>query len=281
MPLTKERVKSLGLVLTFVSKRVSRPQDDFFGANFWSMPAKDKEKGGKGGKDGKDGKDDKAKEEEEVKPEVVTVLQECRNNIALIEKAVQTKEPRFVTRSLRSLPSLRKRLTVDDLTQLLTKHTSGGTSELSARLLDALANCPVTDSPANEMAVDGSAGEKGGEEAPMPLTMQPSWVQPILSAAAADGELYLSLLIVVFLLDQKQLEAARDCCCLLVAEMTAGGTRRALDALAAKVMFYYARSHELCNRDVEIRSPLLAAYRIACLQQHEETQVRPLSCVHA
>lgn len=59
----------------------------------------------KGKKDGK--KDDEKKEEVKVPP---TPVAEIKSNIALIDRAVSTLEPRFTHRVLRTLTSLRKRI---------------------------------------------------------------------------------------------------------------------------------------------------------------------------
>jgi 26S proteasome regulatory subunit N3 len=68
--------------------------------------SKDKDKDGKD-KDGKDSKDSK---EEEKKPEPPTPLAEIKTNVALIERAVSTLEPRFSLRVLRRLAALRKKI---------------------------------------------------------------------------------------------------------------------------------------------------------------------------
>lgn len=59
----------------------------------------------------KDEKKDETKEEkkEEVKPPPTPVA-DIKSNVALIERAVSTLEPRFTHRVLRTLTSLRKRI---------------------------------------------------------------------------------------------------------------------------------------------------------------------------
>lgn len=47
---------------------------------------------------------------EEQKPTPISPLIEIRNNVALIDRAVSTLEPRFTHRVLRTLTALRKRL---------------------------------------------------------------------------------------------------------------------------------------------------------------------------
>src|ERR1700742_4293831 len=50
------------------------------------------------------------KKEEESKPTPPTPVQEIKSNIALLERAVSTLEPRFTHRVLRTLAALRKRI---------------------------------------------------------------------------------------------------------------------------------------------------------------------------
>ena len=69
-------------------------------------PAEEKTKGEK--KD-EEKKDDKKEEKKDTKPPQSPVA-EIKSNIALIERAVTTLEPRFTHRVLRTLTSLRKRI---------------------------------------------------------------------------------------------------------------------------------------------------------------------------
>ncbi|KAG5643628.1 hypothetical protein DXG03_000551, partial [Asterophora parasitica] len=59
---------------------------------------------------GKDQKKDETMTEEPAKPAPLSPVAEIKSNIALIERAVSTLEPRFTHRVLRTLTSLRKRI---------------------------------------------------------------------------------------------------------------------------------------------------------------------------
>ena len=50
------------------------------------------------------------KNEEDQKPSPPSPLTEIKNNVALLERAVSTLEPRFTHRVLRTLTALRKRI---------------------------------------------------------------------------------------------------------------------------------------------------------------------------
>ena len=61
--------------------------------------------------DTKDKKDEKTEKKEEAKPvPPPTPQQEIKANLALIDRAVSTMEPRFTHRVLRTLTALRKRI---------------------------------------------------------------------------------------------------------------------------------------------------------------------------
>jgi len=57
-----------------------------------------------------DSKAAEVKPSEEKKPEPLSPLAEIKNNVALIDRAVSTLEPRFTHRVLRTLTALRKRV---------------------------------------------------------------------------------------------------------------------------------------------------------------------------
>ena len=65
-----------------------------------------------------DDKSDK-KTEEDQKPSPPSPLTEIKNNVALLERAVSTLEPRFTHRVLRTLTALRKRINDDILREVI------------------------------------------------------------------------------------------------------------------------------------------------------------------
>lgn len=94
-----------------------------------------------------------------------------------------------------------------------------------------------------------------------------------------EVDLFLTLLVLVFLLDQKQLPAG-----LALADHTVQRlqvmNRRTLDQLAAKIYFYYARFHELENGNdglTSIRPALLAAQKTASLRNDSESLATTLT----
>jgi len=133
-----------------------------------------------------------------------------------------------------------------------------------------------------------------------------------VAGAAAPGpvstevDLYLSLLIVLYLTDQRQHqevrnprsphrasravpppllnESARSACgillllqaigvCARATSVALAANKRALDKLLAKLYYFTARLYELVGRYAEIRAPFLNALRTATLRHDDECQV--------
>ena len=67
----------------------------------------------------KDKSSEKSEEVEKPSPPPPTPLTEIKNNVALLERAVSTLEPRFTHRVLRTLTALRKRINDIVLTEAI------------------------------------------------------------------------------------------------------------------------------------------------------------------
>jgi len=92
-------------------------------------------------------------------------------------------------------------------------------------------------------------------------------------ALLPEIDIYLHLLVQIYLLDQKNLEMGASFSTELV-QIIHSLNRRTLDSLAAKVYFYYSRVHELLPPPAitEIRPQLLASLRTATLRKDIDTQ---------
>ncbi|KAJ9050529.1 26S proteasome non-ATPase regulatory subunit [Entomophthora muscae] len=107
------------------------------------------------------------------------VLDDLKQNVQLLEKAVNLLETRFITRVMRSVPSMRKHLRSSVLVKAIQKnypedHVRG------AKLLEYL-GCSSTDSM--------DINENG---------------KNLASAIIPETELYLGLLVQIFLLDTNE-----------------------------------------------------------------------------
>lgn len=93
-----------------------------------------------------------------------------------------------------------------------------------------------------------------------------------------EVEIFISLLVLVWKMDTRQLPAAKVIADALVARL-ATFNRRTLDSLSAKVFFYYARVYELLGSKeyADVRPHLFALYRTAVLRHNGEGQVSLLN----
>eukprot|EP00123_Amoebidium_parasiticum_P000983 comp11947_c0_seq1/m.6619 comp11947_c0_seq1/g.6619 ORF comp11947_c0_seq1/g.6619 comp11947_c0_seq1/m.6619 type:complete len:483 (-) comp11947_c0_seq1:559-2007(-) len=191
-------------------------------------------------------KDASAEKPEEKKPEEKEkgslVLADIKQNVHLLERGVATKEARFSARVLRTLPSLRKRITPDLLRQAVCAHLAEG-HPLRTFLTSYLGE--------GSMDVDQPKGSKKGK--------------------GPETEVYLQLLVLIHLLDSQRLPDAITCADDLIGRIKASN-RRTMNGLAAKSYFYYARAYELSGRTAEIRKELHAALRTCTLRHDDEGQ---------
>ncbi|KAF9920647.1 26S proteasome non-ATPase regulatory subunit [Linnemannia zychae] len=173
------------------------------------------------------------------------VVADIKQHFALLAKSAKTHEARFATRVLRSVSSLRKRLTAPILAQTIASCYTKD-DEVHKRLLGYL-----------------------GPEATASITAEQD--AAVTKPETPEVDVYLHLLVMIFLLDQNQLEKGMELSNITV-KMVQDLNRRSLDQLAAKVYFYYARFYELTGRLAEIRPTLLNAQRTATLRRDDDTQ---------
>lgn len=170
-------------------------------------------------------------------------MTEIKENFKPLEQGVVNFDPRFTLRVLRSLPSLRKRLTLDILSTVVrSTYPANQIPETLAPLVS---------------------------DASMDVDAEPSKAQSVLP----EIDTYLHLLVLIFLLDQEKIQEAAEFSTLL-AKKVHTANRRTLDSIAAQVYFYYSRAHELLSSNalVSIRPQLLAALRTATLRKDIDTQ---------
>ncbi|KAF9276157.1 26S proteasome non-ATPase regulatory subunit [Mortierella alpina] len=180
-----------------------------------------------------------------VKELEALAIADIKQHFVLFTKSAKTHEARFAIRALRSVSSLRKRLTSAVLARTITS-SYGKDDESRSRLLGFL-----------------------GSEALESITPEDETVASKVETPEVD--VYLHLLVMIYLLDQGQLEKGIELSNVTV-KMVQDLNRRSLDQLAAKVYFYYARFYELSGRLAEIRPTLLNAQRTATLRRDDDTQ---------
>ncbi|EJT45940.1 26S proteasome regulatory subunit [Trichosporon asahii var. asahii CBS 2479] len=243
-------------------------------------------------RDKKDGEktadEDKKDEVVEEKPEPLSVEDEILNNLQLIGRAVSTIEPRFTTRVLRTLTTLRKRLTKRQLADAITRAFPKGSkvgqqliaSDLFQGLPDTAPEAEAESMDVDETPKDGKKDDskdakdgkdsKEGKKDAVAKKYQPPVDQT--GELIPEGVMYLRLLIILAGIDAGLIENA-GAFALETTEQIQAANRRTMDQIAAKVYFYLARCYELEGRLAELRPTLLAVRQTAKLRKDENLEI--------
>lgn len=196
---------------------------------------------------------------------VVKAVADIKSNFPLLERAVTLFDARFSLRALRSISSIRKRLTPDILAQVITD-TYPSTSPAAKSLLIAVdrEQSSFSKPASNEMDLDVETKKPGKKE--------PKEIIP-------EIDIFLGILIQIYYLDNKINEKGAIFSGHL-AERIHSLNRRTLDSLSARVYFYYCLFCEQmaplppspASPVVSIRPTLLSALRTAVLRKDVDTQ---------
>lgn len=187
------------------------------------------------------------------KDQDLAAVHEIREHCRQIEKAVLTKEPRFILRVLRLLPNTRRKLNTNVLRNLTAHlYPAGAERDAINEYLDAVAT---------GQEVEASLRPRATIKTPIP-----------------EVDAYIHLIILVVNLDAKQLPRAQKCSDSLIKKIVEQN-RRSLDLIAAKSYFYYSRVAELTNSLESIRSFLHTRLRTATLRNDFEGQAVLINCL--
>ncbi|CAG5185092.1 uncharacterized protein ALTATR162_LOCUS11220 [Alternaria atra] len=188
-------------------------------------------------------------------------IADIRGNFVLLERAVAQFDTRFTLRALRSISSLRKRLTDRVLCSviILTYSPNNATARNFIEYIgmDGEAIQSVVSQYKEEVQLN-----KNNTKEPLP-----------------EVDVYIAILIQVYLYDQKEYEEGAEFAETLVDKIRELN-RRTLDSLAAKAYFYFSLFHEEMDPKppskqspvINIRGKLLAALRSAVLRKDPDTQ---------
>eukprot|EP00045_Choanoeca_perplexa_P005493 m.46450 g.46450 ORF g.46450 m.46450 type:complete len:486 (-) comp13153_c0_seq1:112-1569(-) len=189
-------------------------------------------------------KDDKMETEvEEPVDEAKLTVSDIANNIGYFVKAVDTQEPRYSFRALRKLNTLRKKLTAEILQQAIATHyPASGDADVKEQLSAAVGGS----------SMDSTTDDESTATKAMPV----------------EAELYLQLLVAVFLMDSGKLAEAEDASNGLL-ERLDQLKRRSSHVLGARAFFIHARIHELRGTLSATRPMFQRALRKATLQTNE------------
>jgi len=103
-------------------------------------------------------------------------------------------------------------------------------------------------------------------------------IESKVDAVLPDIKAYLHLLLVVYLIDQKNSQKASELSLSLVNSITNQKTS-IISPLKCQIYFFYSRSHELSGSLKDIRPILLDAYRTAFLRHEVELQATLLNLI--
>ncbi|KAI0836982.1 proteasome regulatory subunit C-terminal-domain-containing protein [Hypoxylon sp. FL0890] len=212
-------------------------------------------------------------EDLEVKVDPITqTIADIKSNFALLDRAVALFDARFSLRALRSISSLRKRITPDILAQVIAETFSptSSTGNVAKQLLAAIGkeDIPLGRQSGVEMEIDSEpkAPAKNGSKKDS-------------KEVIPEIDIFLGILVQVYLFDSKHFQRGAEFSKYL-SERIHTLNRRTLDSLSAKVYFYYSLFCEQLaplppspqSPIVAIRPTLLTALRTAVLRKDIDIQ---------
>jgi len=195
--------------------------------------------------------------EEKSKDVNLLTLEDLNQQSKQIEKAVNSKEPRFILRVIRALPSTRKKLNATVMHQLITGFYVQSAEDKNTLLT-------FVDKPMETETAGSNFRPIGGKAATQPLL--------------AEIDCYIHLLLVIYLIDCSQYSLAVKCADLLLKKIS-GLNRRSLDLIAAHSYFYYSQAYEHAGNLDQTRSLLLERLRTTTLRNDYEGQAVLINCL--
>ena len=200
-------------------------------------------------------------------PKAVPLSLEILQNLMFVKRGVELKESRLLSRALRHIPSIRKKLkscvvegVVNDMNHAsVHSEVEKGYTERMRALLSC---CDVVSRTEGEVDMEDDMLSLGRER---------------IGVVHPEMEMYLMILTITLAIDAEQYDSAVSVSKTAV-DLLAKYNRRTMDMLGAKIHFYYAFAHELRGGDSEvIRHVLHAAYRTACLRLDDVGQATCLN----
>ncbi|KNC72016.1 hypothetical protein SARC_15435, partial [Sphaeroforma arctica JP610] len=163
-----------------------------------------------------------------------------KQNLLLLDRGAASKEARYMSRVLRTIPTTRKALSGEILSQIIANTV---TNTDLAKVLTKYTGAPGA----------STTSEKKKKN------------------STPEVETYLQIMITIFLIDAERVDDAMECSSDMV-DRVAKYNRRTLDPLSARAFYYYGRAFELAGKFSEIRKPLLNALRTATLRHDKDGQ---------
>lgn len=200
-----------------------------------------------------------------------------KNAMQTIEKAVSTKESRYMSRVIRQVTKLRRMLSKPVLTKTLETYISAESAvrEQLAGFLAGFADEKMqVDTPAAQPAASKDEPAEKTDEEKTKEKEEAAFVKKM--QGLPEAEIFVQLLFTIVLLDKKKISEATSASSSLI-QRAQQFNRRTTDQLLSKGYFYWARCVELTGRSAQIRNELLSAYRTATLKHDQIGQATLLN----
>lgn len=180
-----------------------------------------------------------------------------KENIALLERAVELKdEKNLIRRVWRKNTALRKNISVIDFQSILTTYVPTSCEAYKQMLVGV-------DAAMKRSMDTSSSASSGAKENPR-------------ESISLEVESYLHIFLIALLLERNCPKEAKESSRMVV-ERVGKTARRTMDTFVSKAYHYYVRCHESDLK--EIRPQLIAAHRTACLRLNEHGQAALINLI--
>ncbi|VDK65567.1 unnamed protein product [Onchocerca ochengi] len=213
-----------------------------------------------------DAKGDEKDDTSKVEDPDAAIVESLRAWCLQLEKG----ELHVLPRMIQLLHKTRKQLNGNVLKKLITSQLTT-LPLIKDQLRSWLPATPSISGLVQPMEVDVS---KGGRS---PRPLRRSGIQPSV-APSPEVELYIHLLVLLYLVDQKKLEEAEKCVETLIARIDYH-EKRSLDSIAAKAFFYLCLIYETKNKLDQLRAYLNGRLRTATLRRQYDSQAVLIVCL--
>ncbi|MCP9258983.1 26S proteasome non-ATPase regulatory subunit 3 [Dirofilaria immitis] len=194
------------------------------------------------------------------------ILENLRTWCSQLEKG----ELHVLPRMIQLLHKIRKQLSGNVLKKLINLQLAT-LPLIKDQLMSWLPTAPSISDLVQPMEVDVS---KGGRS---PRPLRRSGAQSC-AVPPPEVELYIHLLVLLYLVDQKKLEEAEKCVETLIARID-HHEKRSLDSIAAKAFFYLCLIYETKNKLDQLRAYLNGRLRTATLRRQYDSQAVLIVCL--
>ncbi|VDO95191.1 unnamed protein product [Soboliphyme baturini] len=204
----------------------------------------------------------------------VVTIDDIKEQCRFIERGELAKESRYLARVLRSIVTTRKNINENVLTKLITFYFAG--SAMAKQREELLS---YVRSPSAALKTDSDKMDTSPVASRPRSPRQPrKFLQSVMQQTLPEIEAYITLLVVIFLMDRKRLTEAEKCANELVKRVEMQN-RRSLDPLSAKAHYFYSLINEKLGNLPFIVENLHCRLRTATLHHDDDSQATLINCL--